>query len=291
MTATSKDGQTATATIRYTVKPPTPRLRGLELAPRAFHSATRGPTIGGDSDSGTLIRYQDTLAARTIFGVLRCIGPHGRCTKLRLVSSFSHRDHRGANRLRFTGRLHGHALRAGRYVLRVIATLAGQRSRRMRASFVILAHHPKRKSSRKGQRPRLPTELAGARALEVRPAVIGTTGDGTGYLGGFTGTHFVSMPERVRLGWAGRLRWTSWSTREAKATGASWVNNGTPNDAEGTFYPCAATVRAYDPVNGIFRRLTRTTVRCTMTVQGVRHTFPRETVTLRVAHYKGFWHW
>jgi len=62
-----------------------------------------------------------------------------RCRKPTLIGTFSHRDHAGINRLRFTGRLHGHALRPGRYLLRVTATLAGQRSPAVTTSFVILA--------------------------------------------------------------------------------------------------------------------------------------------------------
>jgi hypothetical protein len=44
--------------------------------------------------------------------------------------------------LRFTGRLHGRALRPGRYVLKVTATLAGRRSSTISTSFVILAPPP-----------------------------------------------------------------------------------------------------------------------------------------------------
>ena len=71
--------------------------------------------------------------------MLRCAGPHGWCTTLVLVGSFTHGDHAGKNRVRFTGRLRGRALNAGRYVLRATATLAGQRSRAITARFVIHA--------------------------------------------------------------------------------------------------------------------------------------------------------
>jgi hypothetical protein len=138
VTATSSDGQRATATIRYSVKPPTPRLRGLNLTPRAFQAATRGPTVGRGSDTGTTIRYRDTLAGRSRFLVLRCAGTDGLCTHLVAVGSFSRKDHRGTNRVDFTGRLHGRALRPGRYVLRVTATLHGQRSRAVSFTFTIL---------------------------------------------------------------------------------------------------------------------------------------------------------
>jgi FG-GAP repeat len=139
VTAVSRDGQSATATIRYSVELPTPRLSGLKLTPRAFRTATRGPTVGGRSDTGTTISYHDTLAAHTRFQVFRCKSRRGRCTRLVLLGSFFHRDHRGKNRVHFAGRFRGHALSPGHYLLRGIATKAGQRSRSITARFVILA--------------------------------------------------------------------------------------------------------------------------------------------------------
>ena len=147
VTATSSDGQTARQTVSYMVTAPrpraarraVPRLRALRLTPHAFFAATRGPTISTRPDAGVLIRYADTLAAHSTFTVLRCARSQGRCGKLARVGTFSHRDHAGANRLRFAGRLHGRALQPGRYVLKMTATLAGRRSSAISTSFVILA--------------------------------------------------------------------------------------------------------------------------------------------------------
>ena len=161
VTATSNDGQTGTASITYIVaaptpppaaatagspatsgehrRPPTPELGGLRLTPRAFHAATLSATIARATHTGTTIRYHDTLAAKTTLTVLRCSGRHERCTRLVMIGSFTHRDHAGTNRLRFTGRLFGHRLRPGRYTLRLTATLAGQTSRRRSITFRILA--------------------------------------------------------------------------------------------------------------------------------------------------------
>lgn len=104
--------------------------------------------------------------------------------------------------------------------------------------------------------PKLPTQLTGRKAVQVRPAVISFTGDGTGILGGFTSRSSVRMPSREGLSWAGRLHWTSWNTTRARAAGAVWLNNGIPDDAEGTFYPYATRVTATRPRDGIFTRLT-----------------------------------
>jgi hypothetical protein len=89
-----------------------------------------------------MIRYRDTLAAHGTSSVLHCAGSRVRCRKPALIGTFSHRDHAGINSLRFTGRLHGDALRPGRYLLKVTATLAGQRSPAVTTSFVILAPPP-----------------------------------------------------------------------------------------------------------------------------------------------------
>ena len=138
VTATSSDGLSGTAMISYTVQPtPAPQLGSLKLKPQRFKAATKGPAVGGNSETGTTIRYTDTLAGRTTFRVLRCTRKHRRCRKL--VGSFSHLDRVGKNRLHFTGLLRGHALAPGRYQLRLFSTLAAQHSNTITGSFTILA--------------------------------------------------------------------------------------------------------------------------------------------------------
>ena len=138
VTATSSDGLSGTAMISYTVQPTlAPQLGSLKLKPQRFKAATKGPAVGGNSETGTTIRYTDTLAGRTTFRVLRCTRKHRRCRKL--VGSFSHLDRVGKNRLHFTGRLRGHALAPGRYQLRLFSTLAAQHSNTITGSFTILA--------------------------------------------------------------------------------------------------------------------------------------------------------
>jgi len=77
--------------------------------------------------------------------------------------------------------------------------------------------------------------------------VVGYTGDGTGYVGGFDGrgrNHF------------GHMKWLTYTTQAATGTGALWGDNGIPNDAEGTFSPVPVKVRAFAPRDGHFTRLT-----------------------------------
>ncbi len=106
---------------------------------------------------------------------------------------------------------------------------------------------------------KLPTQLLRKRGLEVRPPVVSFTGDGTGYLGGFTGSRSVGVARRAREGedmpWAGRLKWSRWTPSQATASGAVWLNNGIPDDASGTFHPYAVTVHASRPIGGVFTRL------------------------------------
>ena len=134
-TVTMSSDQTVTAIFERRV----PRLSALKLKPRAFRAATKGPTVGGRADTGTTIRFRATLDSKVTFRVLHCAGPHGHCRRLARAGTFSHRDHAGRNRLRFSGRVRGRALHAGHYILRASATLDRRTSRPVSASFTILA--------------------------------------------------------------------------------------------------------------------------------------------------------
>jgi LasA protease len=96
--------------------------------------------------------------------------------------------------------------------------------------------------------PGLPAELGTGPPLSVRPPVIGYTGDGSGWLGGFDGNgrndHF------------GHMRWPVWTASRAEGVGAVWIDACNPNCAAGTFAPHAVTVRAFAPRAGYFTRLT-----------------------------------
>jgi hypothetical protein len=98
---------------------------------------------------------------------------------------------------------------------------------------------------------RLPTLLGdGAQfrlTWQVRPASILYTGDGSGILGGFDGAG-IKHP--------GHLKWLTWTTGDATASGAVWIDNCSPSCANGTFKAHAVRVRAFRPVRGRFTRLT-----------------------------------
>lgn len=96
--------------------------------------------------------------------------------------------------------------------------------------------------------PGLLTQTGHGSPFAVRPAQIIYTGDGSGVLGGFTG----HGPFRR----FGQLRWPSWTDTQARGSGAAWLDNCTPNCAEGTFHPYAAQVRVFAPHDGHFTRLT-----------------------------------
>jgi hypothetical protein len=84
---------------------------------------------------------------------------------------------------------------------------------------------------------------------QVRPAHIVYTGDGSGVLGGFDGTGSAHP---------GRLIWSSWTTTRAQGSGAVWLDDCTPDCADGKFTPHAVKVNAFRPINGHFTRLTLT---------------------------------
>lgn len=92
------------------------------------------------------------------------------------------------------------------------------------------------------------TQIEHSPPFVVRPAQIVYTGDGSGVLGGFTG--------KGPLRNFGQLRWSTWNDSQARGAGAVWLDDCTPNCAEGTFHPYAVRVRVFAPQGGHFTRLT-----------------------------------
>lgn len=88
-----------------------PALSRLGIKPGAFR-----PSTSGDAESvhgPCTITYRDTEPATTDLTLIR-LGAHGR---RQVVAHFVHHDGVGTNRVRITGRAHGHALAAGRYLV------------------------------------------------------------------------------------------------------------------------------------------------------------------------------
>jgi streptogramin lyase len=126
----------------------------LEVTPRSLRAAAKGPTIAA---TGATISYRDSQPARTAFTVLRpkrgvkragkCAAPKRgqriakakRCTRYVSVGRFSHADRAGTNRLRFSGRMHGHKLAPGAYRLTARPTFDGLIGTPATTSFKVLA--------------------------------------------------------------------------------------------------------------------------------------------------------
>jgi hypothetical protein len=129
-----------------TVPGPAPVIRNLSLSPGAFLPDRTASSVG--ATTGTHVTYAITVAATTRFDVLRIapgrlvpgaggqghycqpalrpVPPAARCSRyVALRPFFTHQDRPGVNRLRFPGRLGGHALPPGPYRLTATAADAG----------------------------------------------------------------------------------------------------------------------------------------------------------------------
>jgi hypothetical protein len=107
--------------------------------------------------------------------------------------------------------------------------------------------------------PLSPVFLDATRAhegLQVEPATITYTGDGTGFLGGAD----------VRDKSSG-IEWTQWTARAALGTGFDQLNNCDPDCAGGTYTGYQVRIEMWRP-----RVLARTLVFTRMTIFFLRHT-------------------
>jgi hypothetical protein len=140
-------------------------LSRLRVAPSRFAAAAHGASLAKPPKKkrgkhhartpGTTVSYTDARAGTVTFTVLRpvhgerhghsCLARsrkprrHGRaCTLYEPAGSFTHRDSAGAQRLYFTGRVHGHKLPRGSYRLQTVATyVSGEHSGKLLAAFAI----------------------------------------------------------------------------------------------------------------------------------------------------------
>lgn len=119
--------------------------------------------------------------------------------------------------------------------------------------------------------------------LQVRPAVVSYTGDGTGYLGGRT-----TSPGHLDRG---GLNWISWKHGLAVAHGFAWLNDCRPDCARGHFSPHRAMVRARRPRHGRFTRMTikfRYAGRYRYDHRSLAHSPPSE---YDGEYFPGYWYW
>lgn len=136
----------ATLTIVYDDIKPLPALAisdivDFKIAPSVIVAAPTGPTVvvakaQKKRKTGAIVSYTASQPATTTFTVQRpaagrrqagkCTKPsksnhkRKRCTRYLSLGSFTHADIAGADRFRFTARLHGHKLKPGKYRLQAI---------------------------------------------------------------------------------------------------------------------------------------------------------------------------
>ncbi len=96
-------------------KPPPPRLTALKLSPAQFRAARSGRSVHRTSRRGTLVSFHLDERSTVTFTVQRARSRHRGWGVVR--GSFRITRDRGTRRVRFTGRIDGHALAEGRYRL------------------------------------------------------------------------------------------------------------------------------------------------------------------------------
>jgi hypothetical protein len=87
--------------------------------------------------------------------------------------------------------------------------------------------------------PKLPSQIGRPSKgdLEIRPANIVYTGDGSGFFAGAPKANHRAKP----------LNWSGWTATGGQGSGFNWLNNCTPNCAGGTFHRFAVKLDAYRP--------------------------------------------
>lgn len=128
---------------------------------------------------------------------------------------------------------------------------------------------------------RLPTFLGApyrGQGLQIEPAVITYTGDGTGFFAGFG-----RASHRPKVG---GLRWSVWTPTVSMATGGDWEDNCTPDCAAGLRTSYRVNLLAYRPevVHGysVFTRLSVTYT------HGLPHYVHRRSYVMSLQYNQGF---
>ena len=153
----STPSPTTTTTTPPTTTPqprPAPQLSAAKLSRTVFVAENQGASLAAKTRRGTDVSYRDSEVATTTFVVLKAVVGHqkgkrcaaGRpgkhqklCTRYVSVGSFTHQDQAGNVKVHFTGRVGGHKLKPGRYILALKPEASGKTGRTVKLSFRIVA--------------------------------------------------------------------------------------------------------------------------------------------------------
>jgi hypothetical protein len=151
--------QDATTTLPISlppVTPPIPVLTGEKLSRTTFPAAPAGPSATAARRYGTTVSFTLNIAASVRFTLTallpgrrtrsgHCMRPTRanrrlhRCARRTLVAgSFTHAGAQGVNSFHFSGRIAGHRLRSGGYLITATPSAAGRTGASVHASFRIV---------------------------------------------------------------------------------------------------------------------------------------------------------
>jgi hypothetical protein len=100
----------------------------------------------------------------------------------------------------------------------------------------------------------VPVSRGVCQAPKVRPKIIVLAVDGSAALSGYSHDGHVGYTP----GPTADLHWTTWTSRQGRASGYLWVDDGYPSIGGGTYYAVPASIHVWRPVQGVFTRLTIT---------------------------------
>jgi len=94
-----------------------------------------------------------------------------------------------------------------------------------------------------------------ATSFAVAPTWIVVSGDGSAIIAG-NAAWIGRNPSPNKAGSQfGHVTWSSWTATRASGSGVFWLNNCTPNCAQGTYFPATVRIVASQPKGGHFTRL------------------------------------
>lgn len=123
------------------------------------------------------------------------------------------------------------SLRAGKHYWVAVVSPTGKSVSRHSSPFLTV-------------RPTLLKEES-SNSFAIRPATVVPSGDGAFLMG-----------KLYKTGRGHAIRWQSWSSSKAHGIGTVWIDNGIPNEAQGTFFGHAGSISASRVRGGRFTRMT-----------------------------------